>query len=376
MKFLLTIISILSVQLLFAQAPQAIGFQGVAYGPDSEPLKEQNIKVKTEVLENSATGTSVYSENHDITTNTNGLYDLKIGRGNVENGNFADLNWAGSSMYLRVSLSMDGVEYYEAGTTEFLSVPYALVAGSAEPSPKIFVTQNPHVDFQDIKFFNSRRSADFRYIYHWVQGNPEDVLVEIEGLPDGICLETTSVSAYGLGNVIKEPIFNTSNVDTIRHGIVKPRTDLVKCDPDATITPGTYQLLYKFKIGERVLETLPVTMLVDPILYADCLSEFPLTLSVSSNTCDPSIIMVEDQITIAEGTPEAAVMTNPFTGVDVELETDWYYCSFRNRDFVLPGDELPGSEVDFDFRDEIATFEIRYQNEEYEYEYCEIIYKK
>jgi len=348
MRFILTIISILSFQFLFAQAPHAIGFQGVAYGPDSEPLREQNIQVKTEVLESSASGLVVYAENHNITTNSNGLYDLKIGRGSVENGDFTSLNWAGSSMFLRVSLSMDGAEFYEAGTTEFLSVPYALVAGSAEPSQKIFVTHNPHVDFQDIKFYNDYDHASFKYVYHWIHGNPE------------------------------EPIFLSSNVDTIRGGILKPDTDLIKCDPSTTITPGTYELLYKFKIGERVMETLPVTMQVDPILYGDCLSEFPLTLNLDTNTCDPDKLQVESQITISEGTPQEANMTNPFTGADVELEASWFYCRFNNPTIELPDDEFPNNDIQFNFNvdEEIATFNISYYNEQNEDEYCELVYKK
>jgi len=376
MRFLLSIIFILSFQCLFAQAPQAIGFQGVAYGPDSEPLRDQNIQVKTEILESSSTGLTVYSENHQVTTNTNGLYDLKIGRGTVELGEFSNVDWAQGNKFLKVSLSMDGVEFYNAGITEFLSVPYALVAGSAEPSQKIFVAYNPHEDFKDINFINDSNGGEFKYLYQWVDGTPQDVLIEIDGLPDGICMEVSGFSTSGINHSIKEPIINSSNVDTIRGGLLKPTTRFIKCDPNATIAAGTYNLTYNFKVGEKVLKTLPVKMNVDPILYADCFSEFPLTLNLDSNNCDPNEITVLDQITIAAGTSFEASITSPFDGENVELNTSYLDCFFYSPQIELPSDQFNDSNVGFRLEDEVVTFEIDYSTVDFEYGSCEITYKK
>ena len=70
----------------------------------------------------------MYTEAHTKITNKYGLVDLIIGDGASAN-NFSNINW-GSGTYF-VNVKVDGIDM---GTTQLLSVPYALYALSAGTS--------------------------------------------------------------------------------------------------------------------------------------------------------------------------------------------------------------------------------------------------
>jgi uncharacterized protein (TIGR02145 family) len=77
-------------------------------------------------LQGSATGNAVYTETHSATTDGYGLINLEIGKGTVTLGTFSGINWGTSTYFIKVSV--DGVEM---GTSQLLSVPYALYAKTA-----------------------------------------------------------------------------------------------------------------------------------------------------------------------------------------------------------------------------------------------------
>jgi hypothetical protein len=75
-------------------------------------------------------GTVLYSETQQTTTNSYGLFTLAIGKGTPVTGTFAGINWAsGTDKFLKVEIApAGGVSYQLQGTTQLLSVPYALYA--------------------------------------------------------------------------------------------------------------------------------------------------------------------------------------------------------------------------------------------------------
>src|SRR5207253_1927558 len=78
-------------------------------------------------------------ERHQTNTNNFGLFTLAIGRGNVVSGNFGSINWGAVSKFLRVEIAVGGGSFQVQGTTQLLSVPYALYAeksgNGATPGP-------------------------------------------------------------------------------------------------------------------------------------------------------------------------------------------------------------------------------------------------
>lgn len=121
--------------LTLAQVPQGISYQAIALNGSGTPVVSSNVRVKLSVLENSATGTAVYSETQLKTTNAQGLFNLVIGQGTVVSGTFASINWGTNSKFLKVEMdATGGTTYANVGTTQLLSVPYAMYAGKVDYS--------------------------------------------------------------------------------------------------------------------------------------------------------------------------------------------------------------------------------------------------
>ena len=129
MKKIFTITTFLFLaNLVIAQAPQALNYQAVARTADGVIIPTQNISVRFSILDVSVTGTTLYSETHSVTTNSYGLFTLAIGRGTPVTSTFASVNWAsGTDKFLKVEIAPAGGSNYQLqGTTQLLSVPYAL----------------------------------------------------------------------------------------------------------------------------------------------------------------------------------------------------------------------------------------------------------
>ncbi len=117
--------------LTFAQIPQGISYQAIALNGSGNPVVSSNVGLRLSVLNASATGTVVYSETHTKTTSAQGLFNLVIGQGTVGAGSFANINWATGTKFLKVEMdAAGGTNYILVGTTQLLSVPYALTAGN------------------------------------------------------------------------------------------------------------------------------------------------------------------------------------------------------------------------------------------------------
>jgi hypothetical protein len=139
-KNLLLIFTLALFAKSFAQVPQAVNYQGVARNAAGKPYPNQNVALQISIHANTANGTIVYKEAHAATTNTIGLYALQIGRGTATVGTFSAIAWGTSTFYMEVEMDINGgTNYVGAGTTELISVPYALyaqTAGSSMPGPQ------------------------------------------------------------------------------------------------------------------------------------------------------------------------------------------------------------------------------------------------
>ena len=126
----LTLIFILSLATMRAQSPQAINYQAVARTTSGILIPSQSISVRFSILDGNVNGNTLYQENHSTATNSYGLFTLPIGQGTTTIGSFSTLNWAGTNpKYLKVEISPSGGNNYTVqGTTQLLSVPYALYA--------------------------------------------------------------------------------------------------------------------------------------------------------------------------------------------------------------------------------------------------------
>lgn len=129
MRKLLTIITLLILAHLgYSQVPQALNYQAIARTADGVLIPTQNIGVRFSILEGSVTGSTLYSETQTTTTNSYGLFTLYIGKGSATTGTFNGIDWAsGTDKFLKVEIAPSGGNNYQLqGTTQLLSVPFAL----------------------------------------------------------------------------------------------------------------------------------------------------------------------------------------------------------------------------------------------------------
>ncbi len=125
---LLSVALLISLNVL-AQAPPGINYQGVARDAEGKPLSNASIAVRISILQGSESGTTEYSEVHEVTTNPFGLFMLVIGQGNVQNGNFQFISWAVGNKWLRIELDPTGGNSFQLmGAQQLMSVPYAFYA--------------------------------------------------------------------------------------------------------------------------------------------------------------------------------------------------------------------------------------------------------
>ncbi|WP_157812174.1 DUF1566 domain-containing protein [Polaribacter sp. ALD11] len=134
MKKIYTLIAgIMLTASIFAQAPEKMSYQGVVRDASNALVTTQAVGMQISILQGGATGTPVYVETQTPTTNSNGLLSLEIGTGTLLSGDFTTINWANDTYFIKTETDpTGGTNYTITGTTQLMSVPYALHAKTAE----------------------------------------------------------------------------------------------------------------------------------------------------------------------------------------------------------------------------------------------------
>jgi hypothetical protein len=131
-KLYCIILAITIASGLKSQTPQAVQYQAVVRGSDGEVLKNQQVGYEISILSGSISGTPVYTETHIDTTDSFGVSNLVIGKGSPVTGTFDNIDWGNDSYFVKVSIDIyGGTSYTVMGTSQLMSVPYALYAEDA-----------------------------------------------------------------------------------------------------------------------------------------------------------------------------------------------------------------------------------------------------
>ena len=131
-KFTFTLMAILlSIGTLFAQSPNKMSYQAVVRDSDSQLVANTQVGMRISILQGSENGTAEYIETQVATTNGNGLVSIVIGEGSIVNGDFAAIDWANGPYFIKTETAIgNSTNYTISGTSQLLSVPYALYAGN------------------------------------------------------------------------------------------------------------------------------------------------------------------------------------------------------------------------------------------------------
>jgi len=110
-----------------AQAPEKMSYQAVVRDASNNLVNSTSVGMQISILQGSSNGTPVYVETHTPTSNTNGLVSIEIGTGTLISGDFSSIDWGDDTYFIQSETDPDGgTNYTITGTSQLLSVPYAL----------------------------------------------------------------------------------------------------------------------------------------------------------------------------------------------------------------------------------------------------------
>ena len=156
MKKIFTLFTaVLMTASVFAQAPQSMSYQAVIRNAAGTLVTTQ-VGMRISILQTTSTGTAVYVETQTPTPNANGLVSLSIGTGTVVSGIFSTIDWSAGPYFIETETDPAGATAYSiTGTSQLLSVPYALYAAkSGDATSSNFVDLTTAQTIAGAKIFN------------------------------------------------------------------------------------------------------------------------------------------------------------------------------------------------------------------------------
>ena len=166
-RFLILLSALLCLTNLSAQTPTSFQYQAVLRDASGGILANKDVEIGIAILQGSITGNEVFSETHLVTTNSFGLANLQIG--SVNTTGMEAMGWGSGPYFVQVSL--DGTIM---GTSQLLSVPYALYAKSVENDLVDDADADPVNELQDLSLTGTELSIS------------EGSTVDLSILQDGI----------------------------------------------------------------------------------------------------------------------------------------------------------------------------------------------
>lgn len=133
MKRLLTLsLTVFFTIAVFAQSPQMMSYQAVIRNSSDVLVANHAVGMKISILKDA---NPVYVETQTPNTNSNGLISIEIGGGTPVTGTFAGIDWSAGTYFIQTEIDpLGGNAYTITGTSQLLSVPYALYAKASESS--------------------------------------------------------------------------------------------------------------------------------------------------------------------------------------------------------------------------------------------------
>ncbi len=142
---------------VIAQSPQKMSYQAVVRNASNVLVTSSYVGMCVSIWQGSPTGTEVYKEtyNPNPQTNANGLVTIEIGGGTPVTGTFAAIDWSAGPYFIKTEIDPSGgTNYTITGTSQLLSVPYALYAKSVanynETDPVYASSQAANITSGDI----------------------------------------------------------------------------------------------------------------------------------------------------------------------------------------------------------------------------------
>lgn len=136
-----------------AQAPQKMSYQMVVRNASNVLVTNSPVRVITSIYQGSPSGQLTFQDWHLVTTNANGLATFEIGVGTNQFGGFSTIDWSNGPYFLKTEVDPNGnFTFSVVGSSQLLSVPYALFAEKSNPMNPVFQSnESPNAVFANVR---------------------------------------------------------------------------------------------------------------------------------------------------------------------------------------------------------------------------------
>jgi hypothetical protein len=264
-SYAIFVIAILTT-CLSAQAPQKISYQCVIRNTSGNLMPNQNVGMRISIIQGTPLGTVVYQETYSPNplTNPNGLVTIEIGSGIPITGVFSAINWAAGPYYLKTETDPSGgTTFTISGTSQLLSVPYALNARTAENGSK-WLANGPNIYFNAGKVGIGTSTPPYFFTVNGGVGNGDiSMQTTFSGntLYDGLRIGSSSSdgSAWLWNYENNELYFGTNNLQRMTI-LENGNVGIGDATPDATLeVNGTVKIGTNGKLFSELLEVTGTT---------------------------------------------------------------------------------------------------------------------
>jgi len=123
-----------TVATAYAQSPQKLNYQAIVRDAHGQPVANgTQVVFRFTIHDATPTGSTVFTEDVIDTANQFGLCTTTIG----SNASLATIGWGSGNKYLQVEVKVSpATTFTDMGTSQLLSVPYALYAANSAIGPQ------------------------------------------------------------------------------------------------------------------------------------------------------------------------------------------------------------------------------------------------
>ena len=188
---------------VLAQSPNKFKYQAILRNAQGIELTNKNVKISIDILKDKENGEIIFSEEHKVTTNEQGLISIQIGSIN----DLSKINWINTKYFISIK-----VDEKLLGISELVSVPFALYANTVNTVQSIDVNSIENSNYFDK--WDKDASDDFDGDYNSLINKPTTITTEektklnyititqntnLDALKANVDLNTAKVSFPGFG---------------------------------------------------------------------------------------------------------------------------------------------------------------------------------
>ncbi|RKE94897.1 hypothetical protein [Ichthyenterobacterium magnum] len=134
-------------------AQNGINYKALIKDDNGNVIVYGNVDIEFSILENT---TIIYKESQALLTDQNGIIITNIGNGIPISGTFNEIDWSKDNHFLNIKVDI-GNGFTDLGTTQFMAVPYALNAKTANNVALEAINEGSGIGYRIIE----RNAADY-----------------------------------------------------------------------------------------------------------------------------------------------------------------------------------------------------------------------